>query len=396
MRHLIVCLLYIGIALAADRTVDVKINPDCDACNKSDPNTGTYNNLVYVKLTGANDLIHILYSNIDSFTVLLFKTDLDSKLIVNAESLLSKNATTMLNSISFSKAPLDSCGYSFPIIYEFNDENGTAKMSDYDNKNDKDHWFFHKTSDLKWKQFTMVDNSSGLFEGVEANTNGSFKFLVKFPGKDIRDKTLPHLLLTPEASTIDFVLDSLDARFNSTKFGIGSVFLTDMNKNKVSKSSEKTLDDEYTPGTFTLWSVMSKDSNSSVSSYFQWKPIFYFFDPKSLENSTLTMQYELKPGQGVPLGIGAAFYPSNLTFMGMNISFGLQGDHKDGYYFDQTSYSSWTFLVGLGNAPVEKMSPVVTLVIFIGFGLPGLVIVLGILFMVVKKIRGNRSEFQRL
>jgi hypothetical protein len=133
-----------------------------------------------------------------------------------------------------------------------------------------------------------------------------------------------------------------------------------------------------------------------VSSYFQWKPIFYYFDPKSLENSTLTMQYELKSGQEVPLGIGAAFYQNSASLMGMNISFGLQGDQKDGYYYSQTDFSSWTFLVGLGTPPVEKMSPIVTLVIFIGFGLPALVIVLGILFMVVKKLRGNRSEFQRL
>jgi hypothetical protein len=242
----------------------------------------------------------------------------------------------------------------------------------------------------------MVDNSSGVFEGIESNTNGSYKFVVKFPGKDIRDKTLPHLLLTPESSTIDFVLDSLEPRFNSTKFGIGAVFLADMSENAVSKSSEKTLDDEYTPGTFTLWSVKAIDKNSSVSSYFQWKPIFYYFDPKSLENSTLTMQYELKSGQEVPLGIGAAFYQNSASLMGMNISFGLQGDQKDGYYYSQTDFSSWTFLVGLGTPPVEKMSPIVTLVIFIGFGLPALVIVLGILFMVVKKLRGNRSEFQRL
>jgi hypothetical protein len=393
MRYFLLCLTFVGIALAADRTVDVQINPNCDACGKIDT-TGTYNNLVYVKLTGADDLIHILYSNIDSFTVMLFKTDLDSKLTVSADDLLSKNATRMLNSISFSKAPLESCGYSFPIIYEFNDDNGTADMNKI--PDDMDHWFLHKTSDLKWNQFKMVDNSSGVFEGIEPNMNGSYKFVVKFPGKDIRDKTLPHLLLTPESSTIDFVLDSLVPRFNSTKFGIGAVFLADMSKNAVSKSSEKTLDDEYTPGTFTLWSVKAKDENSSVASYFQWKPIFYYFDPKSLENSTLTMQYELKSGQEVPLGIGAAFYQNSASLMGMNISFGLQGDQKDGYYYSQTDFSSWTFLVGLGTPPVEKMSPVVTLVIFIGFGLPALVIVLGILFMVVKKIRGNRSEFQRL
>ena len=386
------CLLLTGIVLGADRTVDVEINPSCDACGKPDEK-GSYNNLVYVKLTGESDLVHILYSNIDSFTIMLFKTDLNVTLTVNEANLLSKNASLMLNSISFSKEPIDSCGYSLPTVYEFNDVNGTADMTKI--PDDKDHWFLHNTADLAWKPFNATEN---VFEAVEPKTNGSFKFLVKYPGKDIRDTSLPHLLLTPQASSVDVVLDSLTPRFNMTKFGLGIVFLSDMSKNALARSSEKTLDDEYTPGTFTLWSVLAKDAKANTAqSFFQWKPIFYYYGMKSLENSTLTKQYDLVSSETVPLGIGAAFYPSSTVGLaGMNVSFGLQGDEKDGYFYSSTSYSSWSFSVGLGDSPVEKMSPIVTLVIFIGFGLPALVIVGGILFMIVKKIRGNRSEFQPL
>jgi hypothetical protein len=323
---------------------------------------------------------------------MLFRTGLDSVLFVDEKKLLSQKASDMFKSINFTKDPIEFSGYSFPTIYEFDDDKGTADMNQI--PNDKAHWFLHKTADLLWQPFKLVDNESGIFEAKELNSNGSFKFVVRFPGKDKRDTDLPHLLLTPEATSIDFQIDSINATFNSTKFGLETIFLTtDMN---LDKSKKKTLDDEYTPGTFTLWSVLNKNSNSSVTSFFQWKPIFYYNKPKSLENSTLTMQYEFSSNESVPLGLGSVFFASSVsTLKGMNISLGLQGDHKNGYYYDGT-FSSVTFAVGLGAAPLDKMSPIVSLVIFIGFGLPALVIVAGIIVMGVKKIRGRRSEFQPL
>jgi len=43
-----------------------------------------------------------------------------------------------------------------------------------------------------------------------------------------------------------------------------------------------------------------------------------------------------------------------------NFSFGIQGTVKDGYFYNQTAYSVWSFSVGMGSAPVEKMSFIVT------------------------------------
>ncbi len=82
----------------------------------------------------------------------------------------------------------------------------------------------------------------------------------------------------------------------------------------------------------------------------------------------------------------------------MNISFGIEGNEKDGYFYPNSNYSIWTFSVGVGQAPAEKMSPIVSLVIFVGFGLPALVIVIGLVVMIVKKLRrqSNYSEFQQL
>ena len=125
--------------------------------------------------------------------------------------------------------------------------------------------------------------------------------------------------------------------------------------------------------------------------FLQWKPIFYFNDPRTLENSTITIQYPLENNQSVPNGIGAAFFNQTSNAYAFNISFGLQGNEKDGYYYIQTNYSVWSFSVGLGAAPLEKMSFVVLLVIVVGFGLPALVIVVGLFVLLVRKIKNSRS-----
>ena len=96
----------IGIVCAADRNVTYTLNPMCDKCGQIVD--GTYNNLLYVQMVGSDDAIHVLYSNIDSLTVLLFRTSLDAKLSVDQDKLLSKNATLMASSINFSKTPLES------------------------------------------------------------------------------------------------------------------------------------------------------------------------------------------------------------------------------------------------------------------------------------------------
>lgn len=81
----------------------------------------------------------------------------------------------------------------------------------------------------------------------------------------------------------------------------------------------------------------------------------------------------------------------------MNISFGIEGNKKDGYYYDGTNYSSFTFSFGMNQAPEESMSSIVKLIITIGFGLPAVVVLAGLAVMIVKKLRySSRSNFSQL
>jgi hypothetical protein len=392
LKLALVILLFSTAVLAADRKVETQWNPNCtvDACKQ--PNAqGSWINLQYVKLTGTNDVVHYLYSNIQSFTIMVFKTNLTAELSIDWPNLLSNNASLINNSIKFTDTVYETAGYEIASIYEFNDVDGTADMTQVP----ANQTFEHRTDSFVWRQFNATSNVSGVFEASYPSANGSFRIQVRYPGSDQRDVDLPHLLLKPEGTSVEFVIDDVQPVFNMSKFGVNVIYLTKYDL--ITKTSLSTIDDEYTPGTFKLWNADVTDESGSVRNHLQWKPIFYFATPKTLENSTITHQYDLSDNKVVSTGIGRSVFGPDRKFKAMNVSFGLEGNEKDGYFYKQTRFSSWTFSVGLGPAPVETMSFVVTLVIIVGFGLPALVILVGLVVMIARKIRNSRhSDFQPL
>jgi hypothetical protein len=233
--------------LAESRDITVQVNPLCKDCDKPSEN-GSYTNLVWVKLSGKNDDVHFMYSTIDSFSIMLFRTNSSSNLSIDWTQLRSDNK---FNSIKFDPAPVEFAGYSIPVVYEFNDENGDADMNKIP-KNDS-YWVHYKTQELVWNKFNQTSNTSGFFEGKHSNqSNGTFRFTFKFPGQDDnRDKGLPHLLLSSEATSFEFELDSLVPTFKDSKFGVNIVLLNKYDN--ISFTTISTLDDEFTPGKLKLF-----------------------------------------------------------------------------------------------------------------------------------------------
>lgn len=377
---------------AEDRNVTVEWNPGCDGtlnCNGTN-SKGSYSNLVYVKMAGASDVIHILYSDIYGFSMMMFRTNLTAQLSVNWTNFLSDDVAQRYSSIGISQPPSESCGYLFTNIYEFNDTDYSADISKSKFVNP------FKTSDLVWAKFSANNSDMGWFEGSVPGKNGTFKFMVKYPGKeDFRDKDLPHLIISSQSTLVDFVIDSIEPMYNMSKFALNTIFLS--SGRKVSTQSKTALDDEYTPGTFQLWNALETDENGQVKNYLQWKPIFYSYSPKTLENSTITKQYSLSE-DGAPVGgLGYVFFNQMVTFPSLNVSFGLPGNQKNGFFYKFTNYSSFSFTMGLGEPPKEKMSFIVSMVIFVGFGLPALAILVGLMVMIYRKLcRSNTSEFSAL
>lgn len=388
---LVVLVAVVSTINAENRKVEVEWNPGCTLPQCTQPK-GPFVNLVYVKLTGNTDTVHVFYSTIGSFSVQLVRANNTAKMSIDWEKLLSGNSTAIYHSIQFSESVIDNAGYEIASIYEFNDPNGKADLA----QTNQTH--VYRTQDLIWDKFNAsADGNSGFFKGrLTADANSSFQFAVRYPGKDAqRDTALPHLLLNGESSSIEFIIDHIEPIYNMSKFGLNVIYLTEFEK--VTTNSIRTIDDEYTPGTFKLWNAEVADE-TQTRNYLQWKPIFYYEAPKTLESSTLTKKYELKSkSEASTSALGLAFYESGKLFTSMNVSFGLEGSEKDVYFYKQSNYTSWTFSVGVGKPPVETMSFIVTLVIIVGFGLPAVVILVGLVVMIVKKIRGSRnSDFQPL
>lgn len=375
------------------RKFTLEYNPNCTLaeCFNEDASV----NLIYIKATGPDDIEHILYSTIGSFTVMIFRTSLDGELSIDWSNLLSKDENMIKDSLKFSGKLVDSCAYMIPTIYEFNDASGTADMTKID-QNLKN-WNVRMTNNMKWvfKNASDDETNIGTLEGFDQDSsqNGSFKFSLRYFGKKMRDKYLPHALLSSETSSIDFIIDSINATFKDSKFGM--TLLLQSGYGEVKLTNRRSLDDEYTPGTFQQW-TLEVYNDTRIQNYLQWKPIFYYTEKRSLESSTLTKHYTLKNEENASLSIASAFFYSNEPITALNISFGIEGNEKDGFFYPKYNYSVWTFTVGLGEPENEKMSSIVSLVIFIGFGLPAAIIVIGLLVLLVKKLRGSPSAYQSL
>ena len=98
----------------------------------------------------------------------------------------------------------------------------------------------------------------------------------------------------------------------------------------------------------------------------------------------------MKSNQTVSDGLAYVFSNKQILGYGFNVSFGLVGDIKDGYFYQQTNYSAWTFSVGSSQAPLEKMSSTVSLVIAIGFGIPAFVVFVGLFGLCAKNLKRNQ------
>lgn len=145
-----------------DRTVNVTWNPDCEnfpntTCSSTNAN-GSYTNLVYVQLIGKTDVIHLLYSDIQGFSIVFARTNLTGKLSVNWDQLLAGQRENMTQALKFSEVPIEWFAYEIGTIIEFDDSKGTADMTQANET------YNHLTKEFIWKKFNVSDDS-GLFEG---------------------------------------------------------------------------------------------------------------------------------------------------------------------------------------------------------------------------------------
>ncbi|XP_038073610.1 glycosylated lysosomal membrane protein A-like [Patiria miniata] len=357
----------------ADRELEI-INKKCDIpkCNQTHDGQP---NLVHIKGTGENDTIHYLWSSIGAPAVILARTTLGANLTVNWKDLLDGTKT---GSLSFQppESVLYSSALMFTKLIEYNDtsDDGTIQS--------KDARMMTELESLTWQKGTINSTDCSAVLLGKLGDNGTISMKLTGFGKGGRLTTLPHLQYTENSTQLDVtmqnVMNMIYTNYTNARFALEMVVVGRDNKSGTVNIKEDTsIDDQYTPGTFSTLNVRLPDS--PLGSYVQWKPVSYVKKGRTMENARHVYEYKLEttrenidmPQTSI---VRAFFSPKEIEQIGaLNVSFGIT---KDGFY-KKTNYVSWSIAIGYGDPPEEYISLTVYIVISVGLGIPLLIVVFG-------------------
>ncbi|XP_049791117.1 glycosylated lysosomal membrane protein-like [Schistocerca nitens] len=380
-----------------ERRISSELNPHCTLaqCNTS------HYSVVYVKAEGPNDTLHYVWDLTAKPSVLLALTDKDSNLTIDWRGFIDGED----GSLTFSTDPLYSFGIIIDKVWEFNDVNDTGMFradmnSSYIKELDTQFFNWNRTQFREEEKSMVLTAEANGYNDSVVTKNGTLRVEVEVFGFNDHSENLPHLLHTSNTTQVDMVFDRLttDPSFNNSRFAVEFVIVSqDQRNGTMIVDVRKSLDDEHTPGVFTLVDVESPSSHSrSSGGYLQWKPVAYLAQNRDISNSTVTNVYGpiKSPPKALDSSLLSAYYGSQLTngsqtlVQAVTVSF---GESDDGFY-KKTKYTSWTFAIGYGKPPNEDFSLLVILVISIGLGLPALLVVISGIVMSIRKISQNKDD----
>ncbi|NWI66067.1 GLMPB protein, partial [Todus mexicanus] len=259
-------------------------------------------------------------------------------------------------------------------------------------------------SDFSWDSVNRTLNRTALtaeFRGAPSAdpggsfANGSLAFRVTAYEAGGRDQPLPSLLHTANSSKVEFVLDGVAPRGNSSRFLLEVATVEEPGVAQRLRSA-RSIDDEYTPTIFEMLSLVAEAQNgSSPRSFRQWKATAYGSArprrqdgiecrPRGLQAANWTL-----PASGVVRayfgeGVGSAF-----TASAINISFG----GEDGAGYRERRYLSWSALLGFGQPPRDTFSPLVISIMAVALGTPALMLLVGTCLVLFAQ-RKRYSEYE--
>lgn len=190
---------------------------------------------------------------------------------------------------------------------------------------------------------------------------------------------------------IDLVAININSTYNSPRIAFQLLLVSDEAKSEGSYTINRlrNLDDEFTPGIFDVYNLVSpRSSSDKKGSFIQYRPVCYISKARTVSSST-------ESRHGYPMDIQDvlttfkftlpfAFYGTAIhskLHKAMNITFGEPGD---GFY-SRTNYISFSYLMGVGNPPLEGLSPFVITFSVILLGVPLLVLIVGGTYVAVKR-----------
>ncbi|XP_063228666.1 glycosylated lysosomal membrane protein B-like [Bacillus rossius redtenbacheri] len=392
----VVIFLILPGTLTLERKLTTVVNPGCDsACDEVI--------LVHVRADGPNDTIHYLWGFLGKPTIWFAMTRPTTNLTIDWDTLLWKNE----RAVHFSEPPIYSFGAMFNKLWEFNDaadagylnlsDTGPGYRREYDLRD-----FNWRVAEVKHDVESAVLYVAGSQYFLPGRVlGGSIRFKIAAYGSEDREPSLPRLLHTANSSQVDVALDGLatNSSFPSARFAVDLVLVSDDGRNSsMLLESYKSLDDENTPGVFTMVDLQTASSGTARGGgYLQWRPVAYVSRQRDLSNSTDAHSYQLndvpRPSGVLNNTLMYAVYayaldtPAVLAQEAV-VSFGLK---EDGFY-KKTNFTSWTFTIGYGHPPHEDFSLLVIMIISIGLGLPGIIIIITCIVMVVRRLSRNDDD----
>lgn len=371
-----------------ERTLSAQLDPFCDPKAEC--------GLCYVQAEGPDDTVHHFWATFGAPAVLRVHTPPGGRLLnVSWDSLRKRDLS--VSAFNFSVAPIASSAVVLSKLWEYKDVNNKATVDPHLANGT------HSVSlgDLVWGDIggcegngsdvvvaTFTANSSTLKDDlVYFSKNGTIQITFEVQSTSGRQDKLPHLLYTSNSTQLELALLALATKLgDDSQFGLELTTLDESSANGTHKVDTRlSFDDEYTPGVFTNIAVVPVcEASSSLSTYLHWKPVSYR-DPKQ----TVTLSVDAKE---INFTSSADWWQFNVatTWMGhrtnvsstaLNWTLGSEGD---GHY-KKYGYATWVVSGGVGDLPVEQVSTTVIAVTTVGLGIPAIIAVVTVGYLVLYK-----------
>ena len=149
-----------------------------------------------------------------------------------------------------------------------------------------------------------------------------------------RGSRLPHLHYTADSNRFSLTLDNVNITTNNTRFAVEINYIVS-GDSEPDVTSERSIDDEYTPAVFKT--VYGKVNSEHGKVFSQWKPIAYTKAKLGRKSQTKASESGIRMVNRSWNIAEVVMKYQNFKVYGLNVSFGLA---KDGFY-QKNKYLTW-------------------------------------------------------
>ena len=360
--------------------METHVNPDCGhLCEETEQ-------LVYAKSELSGLSLHYIWSSIREDRPVFLVTQSDDprdKVSIDWPELLNGSN----KSISTQKQPVNHIGIMLKDVIFWND---TQKAADF---NESEPHVLKDFKDLNQTQEEVLtvntsSSASAKFEFRDYLSNVTITVTVSAGIESSRYQHIPHLMLTPKSFHVETTITGDPEVVNFTSCRVLLDFVVFHRNGDVDVTTTTTIDDEFSPGVF---SIKTATAPTDPHSFMQWKPVAYNRADRIIAHTIDTNVSLNTSTDEMDSRVMRGFCSGSVHCQTTNLR-AFFGAAKDTFYTD-SEFTSFSFVVGLGQPDADGLSLLVQLIIWIGFGVPFLALVVGASYLAFKRIRRRSSQF---